>query len=316
MFNKEIETAVNEVHTVLFEHKSYLEVWDELENLVERTKTFGRSCRLCLYGSSRNGKTSLLNNFKKEYPVVQRDDYDERKVLVLKAQPQMDNKSLVQAALDELEAPYSQNARFRDLKKLLTVAIKESRVLVVIIDEAQLIGEINCEDQFKQVCELLKYLSGDGDDSLNVSIVLCGTESMKKIFDRYYQMRSRFTDKVYLNRWSLDSDKGIEEFQSVVKSFLVVAGLKKGLDIIGEEDFIKRIHFATGGSIGNLAVLVAETVRLFMSCRSKELNLRMFDKAFKSKFWLDVRSDRNPFSKKFDFIELNNPGEPFYMEGY
>lgn len=217
----------------------------KLEDMLIHPKTH-RTPNLLIVGETNNGKTMLINRFRKDHPASDNPNGEgiSVPVLVIQAPPVPDEGRFYNTILEALFAPYKQNDRvdkkqFQAIKLMRYVGLR-----MLIIDEIHhiLAGNLNKQRAFLNV---IKYLGNE----LQVPIVGVGTRDAFRAIQTDPQLANRF-DPFILPLWQVD-----EEFQRLLMSFERMLPLKKPSNL-HETGLAAKIHSMTEGHIGEISRLL------------------------------------------------------------
>jgi hypothetical protein len=199
-----------------------------------------------LIGETNNGKTMVVNRFRRLHPAIEDHECDHAvvPVMLIQAPPEPDESRFYNAILNALGAPY--NARGARAEKQVQVLqlLRTVRLRVLIVDEIHhiLAGHIAKQRQFLNV---LKYLGNE----LRISLVGVGTLDALRAIQTDPQMANRF-EPVALPRWEMNRD-----FQVLLASFERILPLQHPSQL-AEPRFAARLLALSEGTIGALSSLL------------------------------------------------------------
>lgn len=251
-------------------------VLGKLEDLLTYPKTH-RMPNLLIVGDTNNGKTMLVERFKKLHPASDNPSGEgvSVPVLVIQAPPVPDEGRFYNTILDALFAPFKPNDRvdrkqFQAIKLLRYVGLK-----MLVIDEIHhvLAGNLNKQRAFLNV---IKYLGNE----LQLPIVGVGTKDAFRAIQTDSQLANRFEPAI-LPLWKFD-----EDFLRLLKSFEMLLPLREASNLY-DTSLATTIFSMTEGHIGELAKLLAEAAVLAVE-RGRE---RIDAKLLKESGWVGP-SDR------------------------
>ena len=222
-------------------------VLDKLEDLLIYPKTH-RMPNLLIVGETNNGKTMLIQRFRKQHPASDNPSSDGIvvPVLVIQAPPVPDEGRFYNTILDALFAPYKPNDRvdkkqFQAIKLLRYVGLK-----MLVIDEIHhiLAGNLNKQRAFLNV---IKYLGNE----LQLPIVGVGTKDAFRAIQTDPQLANRFEPAV-LPLWKFD-----EDFLRLLKSFEMMLPLRQ-VSNLHDTTLATSIYSLSEGHIGEVSKLLTE----------------------------------------------------------
>jgi hypothetical protein len=251
-------------------------ILDKLEDLLIYPKTH-RMPNLLIVGETNNGKTMLVQRFRKQHPASDNPGGDGIfvPVLVIQAPPVPDEGRFYNTILDALFAPYKPNDRvdkkqFQAIKLLRYVGLK-----MLVIDEIHhiLAGNLNKQRAFLNV---IKYLGNE----LQLPIVGVGTKDAFRAIQTDPQLANRFEPAV-LPLWKFD-----EDFLRLLKSFEMMLPLRQ-VSNLHETTLATSIYSLSEGHIGEVSKLLTEAA----ACAIESGKECIDAKALKATGWVSP-SDR------------------------
>lgn len=222
-------------------------ILDKLEALLTYPKTH-RMPNYLLVGDTNNGKTMLVNYFRKKHP-AQDNPLGEHAivpVLMVQAPPVPDENRFYNAILESVFAVYKPHERV-DKKQFQAVEIlRRLELKMLIIDEIHhvLAGSLNRQKAFLNV---IKYLGNE----LQVPIVGVGIKDAYRALQTDPQMSNRF-EPLVLPRWAFD-----DVFLRLLASFQCLIPLKNPSNLC-ETNLATRIFSMSEGYIGEVARVLNE----------------------------------------------------------
>lgn len=239
-------------------------VLDKLEDLLVYPKMH-RMPNLLIVGDTNNGKTMLVERFKKQHPASDNPSGEgvSVPVLVIQAPPVPDEGRFYNTILEALFAPFKPNDRvdrkqFQSIKLLRYVGLK-----MLVIDEIHhvLAGNMNKQRAFLNV---IKYLGNE----LQVPIVGVGTKDAFRAIQTDPQLANRFEPAV-LPLWKFD-----DEFLRLLKSFEMLLPLRHTSKLY-DTSLAATIFSMAEGHIGELAKLLAESAVLAVQNGSERIDAKL-----------------------------------------
>lgn len=258
---KALIAGVGAIRQHYIEHDRLLEVKEELATLLDRDNRGSEGGCLPLIGQSGSGKTKLITDFVSEHPrrkhvlVTERGEKADHAPVVLVSVPDAGLKPLMERLYTAVSGmPPSDSRRRFDLREETVRLTEEMQTSVVIFEETH--------QAFGKKAELVEQVSTFFKDLLNdapFSIVLAGTEEVLRLFKASKELDRRKLDVLTLDPfpWNDPGAAARPEFLDILAEFddqlAAVLGSRSGLD---SPAMALRLHIATGGLIGLLAVLL------------------------------------------------------------
>lgn len=223
------------------------DILGKLEDLLLYPKTH-RMPNLLIVGETNNGKTMLVNRFRKQHPALDNPEGNgvSVPVLVIQAPPVPDEGRFYDTILDALFAPYKPNDR---VDKKLTQAIKLLNyvgIKMLVIDEIHhiLAGSLNAQRAFLNV---IKYLGNE----IKIPIVGVGTKDAFRAIQTDPQLSNRFEPAV-LPLWSMS-----DEFLRLLMSFERMLPLKRASNL-HQPSLAAKLHSMSEGYLGEVSGLLSK----------------------------------------------------------
>lgn len=206
-----------------------------------------RMQNLLLIGNSNNGKTTIINEFYELYgqPEVNEAGELHLPICMIESPPSANEKDLLVSIVNALQLPYRRSDTSGVLRIQVTNALRETHTKMLIIDEVHSMLTGTARQQ-RTIMNVLKFLC----NSLQMPIVLCGTNEAVRILHTDPQHQSRF-DVAELPLWQENS-----AFQYLVGSFERILPLKEPSNLAKSIEKLHLIHSISGGNLGNLKRLL------------------------------------------------------------
>ncbi|MFG2088513.1 TniB family NTP-binding protein [Spirillospora sp. NPDC048824] len=221
-----------------------------------------RMPNLLLIGSTNNGKSMIIEKFRRSHPVVSHADREEIPVLVVQMPSDPQVARFYTALLTALGAPLRAGMKLPVLEQLALRLLREAGVRTLVIDELHnvLAGRGDVRREF---LNLLRFLGNE----LKIPLVGVGTREAYLAVRSDDQLENRFAPFV-LPRWQAD-----EEACSLLASFAASYPLRRPSPI-ATADMAEYLLTRTEGTIGELASLLTETAIAAIESGEEAINQR------------------------------------------
>lgn len=220
-------------------------VLGKLEDLLRYPRSH-RMPNLLIVGDTNNGKTMLVERFRRRHPAHDnlRGEGVRVPVLAIQAPPTPDEGRFYNAILERLFAPYKPHDRVDRKQTQVLKLLNYVGLRMLVIDEVHhiLAGNLNKQRAFLNV---LKYLGNE----LMVPIVAIGTRDAFRAIQTDPQLANRFEPAV-LPRWAFDTD-----FLRLLASFERMLPLRKP-STLHETSMATKLFSMSEGYLGELAALL------------------------------------------------------------
>lgn len=247
------------------------EVLDILQGLMNKVKQH-RMPNLLLVGDSNNGKTTIIKQFVQKFGESYVDDDIDLVLPVrsIQAPPSANEKDLYISLINSFALPYRSSESVGKLRLQVIHAFRETRVKILIIDEAHSMLTGTARQQ-RLIMNSIKFLCNE----LEIPIVLSGTKDSVRILHTDPQHASRF-DVAELPIWENN-----KEFRRLVGSFERILPLKNPSNLTQQEN-LNLIHSISDGCIGNVKRLLNECAIDAIKTGEEQITTKIIE----SKSWI------------------------------
>lgn len=259
-----------------------------------------------LLGESGVGKSTLLSRFVAKHAPIEHDEFTEVPVLYVALGPSPTPKILACTLLKALGDPKWQTGREIELTARLVFLIKQCRVRLVIIDEANHLIDRGGEKTLHTSADWLKRLV----DATRVSFVLAGIPRTRRLLETNDQLRERFREVIAIDRFSVANESAKHEFRSALKVFKGYLRDLPTIDISGA-DIARLFAFATDGRLRDIRRLLVRAVELASEMPEPKLTNAVLVESFRTVIYPGSPDIRNPFHQAFNEMPLVTADEPF-----
>jgi len=304
--NTSLKATVTDIRSnfIHFHHVKHLLA--RLERMYEYQCSNDEADHLMVVGESGVGKSTLLEKYVTKHPPIQHDEFTEVPVLYVPLGPSPTPRILASTILQRLGDPKWNMGREIELTARLVFLIKQCRVRVVIIDEANHLVDRGGEKTLHTAADWLKRLV----DATRVSYVIAGIPRVRRLLATNDQLRDRFREVVEIDRFSVATQFTEREFRSVLKVYKGYLRQLPTVDIASGA-FAQLMAFATDGRLRDIRRLLVRAVELAYEQQSPRLTDLVLGEAFRAVIYPGSPDDRNPFLKAFNMMPLVKLDEPF-----
>ncbi len=211
-----------------------------------------RMPNLLIVGPTNNGKTMLVEKFRRQHPVTTSDDGQTEQIPILAIQMPSDPtiSRFYTMLLYSLNAPSFARRRVSDLEELSLRILRQVGLRMLVIDELHNVLAGSGPQQ-RQFLNLLRFLGNE----LRIPLVCVGTKEAYLAIRSDDQLENRF-EPFSLPLWTLD-----DEFSSLLASFAAVLPLRRASQL-HLPDIAHYILSKSEGTIGEITTLLTRSAIL------------------------------------------------------
>ncbi|MDQ0734798.1 TniB family NTP-binding protein [Arthrobacter agilis] len=205
-----------------------------------------RMPNLLLLGPTNNGKSMIIEKFRRTHPQVSLPEREQIPVLVIQMPSDPTVIRFYVALLAAMGAPLRPRQRLAELEQVALELLRAVGVRVLVIDELHnvLSGTVPVRREF---LNLLRFLGNE----LRIPLVGVGTRDAYLAIRSDDQLENRF-EPLTLPRWDVDTDT-----RSLLASFAASFPLRRPSDIAGVE-MATYLLTRSEGTIGELSRLLTD----------------------------------------------------------
>jgi hypothetical protein len=239
-----------------------------LEDLLSFPKRT-RMPNLLLVGPSNNGKTMIVEKFRREHlPGSEESARDGAiRVPVLKVQmpPAPDERRFFSAILEALGAPDRMNDRLATKQDMAVRMMRATGVRMLVIDE---VHNLLCgtRDQQRRFLNLLRWLGNE----LQIPLVAVGTAEGLRAIQSDDQLANRFTP------FGLPPWQGGAEFTRLINTLEAVMPLKRPSGL-SEPMIAQKLLSASDGILGEVVAIITRVAVSAIEAKEERIRVEMLD---------------------------------------
>lgn len=218
-----------------------------------------RMPNLLIVGPTNNGKTMLVEKFRRQHPVTTSDDGQTEQIPILAMQMPSDPtiSRFYTMLLYSLNAPSFARRRVSDLEELSLRILRQVGLRMLVIDELHNVLAGSGSQQ-RQFLNLLRFLGNE----LRIPLVCIGTKEAYLAIRSDDQLENRF-EPFSLPLWTLD-----DEFSSLLASFAAVLPLRRASQL-HLPDIAHYNLSKSEGTIGEITTLLTRSAILAVETGSE-----------------------------------------------
>lgn len=221
-----------------------------------------RMPNLLLVGSTNNGKSMIIEKFRRTHPPVSHPDREEIPVLVVQMPSEPSVLRFYVALLAAMGAPLRPRQRLAELERLALTLLRAVGVRMLVIDELHnvLAGQGNTRREF---LNLIRFLGNE----LRIPLVGVGTREAYLAVRSDDQLENRF-EPLVLPLWQAD-----DEAYALLASFAASLPLRRR-STIATPDTARYLLTRSEGTIGELAGLLTDAAVAAIDSGEEAINQR------------------------------------------
>ena len=221
-----------------------------------------RMPNLLLIGPTNNGKSMIIEKFRRTHPQVSNPDHEDIPVLVVQMPSEPSVTRFYVSLLAAMGAPLRPRTRLAELERVALSVMRRVGVRVLVIDELHNIlagGSVSR----REFLNLLRFLGNE----LRIPLVGVGTHEAYLAVRSDDQLENRF-EPVTLPRWEPN-----EETCSLLASFVASFPLRRRSDI-ATTDMARYLLTRSEGTIGELTHLLTDAAITAIESGEERINRR------------------------------------------
>jgi hypothetical protein len=221
-----------------------------------------RMPNLLLIGPTNNGKSMIIEKFRRSHPPISHPDFEEIPVLVVQMPSEPSVSRFYTALLAALGAPMRARYRLAELEQLVLRLLRAASVRTLVIDELHnVLGGRG--DTRREFLNLLRFLGNE----LRIPLVGVGIRDAYLAIRADAQLENRFAP-LTLPRWEPDADTC-----SLLASFAASFPLRRRSPIAIPE-MASYLLTRCEGTIGELAHLLTDAAIAAIESGEEAINQR------------------------------------------
>ncbi|MFF1818402.1 TniB family NTP-binding protein [Kribbella sp. NPDC058245] len=219
-----------------------------------------RMPNLLLIGPTNNGKSMIIEKFRRDHPVISHTDREEIAVLALQMPSNPSVTRFYSTILTALGAPLRKTYQIAHLEQVVLQLLRGAGVRMLVIDELHNVFG-GTSDRRREFLNLLRFLGNE----LRIPLVGVGTHEAYLAIRADDQLENRFAP-LALSRWEPTA-----EACSLMASFAASFPLHRPSPI-ATPDMTSYLLTRCEGTIGELATLLTEAATVAIVTGEESIN--------------------------------------------
>ncbi len=221
-----------------------------------------RMPNLLIVGPTNNGKSMIIEKFRRTYPPVHELDSEKIPVVSVQMPSEPSIKRFYSALLAAMGAPIRPRQQIAELEQQALHLLRAVQVKILVIDELHNIMAGKGSSQ-REFLNLLRFLGNE----LRIPLVGIGTKEAYLAIRTDDQLENRFEPMV-LPVWQEGS-----ELESLLASFVAMLPLRRP-SFIANSDMARYILARTEGTIGEITQLLTSAAIAAIDSEEESINSR------------------------------------------
>jgi len=221
-----------------------------------------RMPNLLLLGPTNNGKSMIVEKFRRAHPVISHADREQIPVLVVQMPSEPSVIRFYTALLAAMGAPLRPRQRLAELEQLALRLLRALRVRMLVIDELHNVLAGRGETR-REFLNLIRFLGNE----LRIPLVGVGTREAYLAIRSDDQLENRFAP-LTLPRWEPDA-----QACSLLASFAAAFPLRRASSI-ATVDMARYLLTRSEGTIGELTALLTDAAVAAIESGEEAINSR------------------------------------------
>ncbi len=303
---KYLATQLRQIEEILLPYRRFTRIVELLEYNHSLYLQGAEPRHTLLVGDAGAGKTWIAKHLLNKYPPFEEGGAKIIPILFVETPSTPTIKSMAEQILHALGDPlsYKGSAELKSVRAL--ELLKRCKVEMIVFDEFQHFLDHGWYNSLQAVADWLKSFI----DKAEVPCVLMGLPRCEVILQVNEQLRRRFSTRVELSRFSMETADEEREFRSVLMA-LDKRLPTEMLSDLASPDLAIRLYYASNGLIGYLRKLLTRSFELMVRENRSNIGIELLATSFQEHIWRDGIGSLNPFHPEFAMRPLIGPGEPF-----
>jgi Cdc6-like AAA superfamily ATPase len=254
----EYKRRVEHVKKIVVKHPQYKEVYEELEEVHFTSRGSIMATNLNISGPTGAGKTTIADDYAKQYPRELVGPKTIIPVLYLKVPPRLRTpKALASKILAAMGDLFANSGTDEEMGRRIVQFVHDCQTEMIILDEFQHLIDRDTHNVLATASDWLKLLT----EELNIPVVLCGLPESNQIFEYNEQIDGRYPRRIILNPFGFEDKEQQKKYRTFLKSLDEELPFAKPSNL-SDPIIASKIHYVTEGVPRYIKDLLIEATKL------------------------------------------------------
>jgi hypothetical protein len=298
-------------HTALIRYPRFNELHEDIQMCQQMSSIAGEPQCMVLEGMTGTGKSTLVKTYAEAHLRYETASGTKIPVFYVETPSPVTVKGMAARMLEVMGDPAAHKGPLWSMNARLAHFIKACEVQIVILDDFHHLIDKERNRVLETVSDWLKVLIKE----TGVPFLVIGIEGKVELILRANSQLSRlFAVRETLEpfQWDPSDEDGIKHFASFVKCVEKGIGIPLS-DELPRVEFLQRLHYATGGVVGNVMNLLRFAALLAQVQGADTMTLTILNRAFEKRLRKHMAKRANPFTAEAD-LHFTPPPEPDDVE--
>ena len=284
------------VNTLLVLHPRFRDAVNMLKRCHEESRRSAEPVCGALLGASGVGKTSVIDHYRRAFPLEETETATVQRVLKVTLQPNARPKGIASDILFALRDPAWSSGTVQTLTNRAVRLLEHCGVELIILDEFHHLFDAERSRVMTKAAQWLKVLIVN----TKIAVVVSGMPEASYVLNAEHTER-RFKDRLTLHCFNYRSQPGRREFRGMLKKLDDSVPLLKPSDL-AVPDVAGRVYLACRGISDYLMTLVRGAVQEAIERGSEKIELEDFARVYEKRMTHQriLAEQDNPFVGKLD----------------